>query len=59
MDFFDSLSPTAQIVALFVGIAILFLLAFSNNKRNKGKLYDRKRRSFRDNYYDKKKDSHH
>ena len=56
MDFFDSLSPTTQIVALFVGIAILFLLVFSNNKRNKGKLYDRKRRSFRSNYYDKKKD---
>jgi len=55
MDFFNSLSPTTQIVALFVGIAILFLLVFSNNKRNKGKLYDRKRRSFRENYYTRKK----
>ncbi len=56
MDFFNSLSPTTQIVALFAGIAILFLLVFSNNKRNKGKLYDRKRRSFRDNYYNRKKE---
>ena len=57
MDFFDTLSPTAQIVSLFVGIAILFMLVFSNNKKNKGKLYDRKRRSFRDNYYSRKKEA--
>lgn len=56
MDFLNSLSPSTQIVVLFIGIAILFLFVFSNNKRNKGKLYDRKRRSFRDNYYNRKKD---
>ena len=56
MEFFDSLSPTAQIFIIFIAIAILYLAVFSNNKRNKCKLYDRKRRSFRDNYYDRKKD---
>ena len=55
MDFFNQLSPSTQIVLLFVGIAILFLAVFSNSKKNKSKLYDRKRRSFRDNYYDRKK----
>ncbi len=56
MDFFDSLSPTTQIFVIFIGLAVLFLAVFSNNKKNKGKLYDRKRRSFRDNYYTRKKD---
>ena len=55
MDFFNTLSPSTQIVLLFVGIAILFLAVFSNSKKNKNKLYNGKRRSFRDNYYDRKK----
>jgi len=55
MDFFNTLSPSTQIVLLFVGIAILFLAVFSNSKKNKSKLYNGKRRSFRDNYYDRKK----
>ena len=55
MVFFNTLSPSTQIVLLFVGIAILFLAVFSNSKKNKNKLYNGKRRSFRDNYYDRKK----
>jgi len=37
MDFFNTLSPSTQIVLLFVGIAILFLAVFSNSKKNKSK----------------------
>jgi len=33
MDFFNTLSPSTQIVLLFVGIAILFLAVFSNSKK--------------------------
>jgi len=54
MDFFDALSPTTQIFVIFIGIAILFLAVFSNNRKNKDKLYGRKRRNFRRNYYKRK-----
>jgi len=55
MKFFDSLSNTTQIFVVFIGLAILFLLVFANNRRNKNKLYHRKRRSFKDNYETKKR----
>ena len=35
-------------------IAVLFYLVLYNNKRNMNKLRNRKRRSFRDKYYEKK-----
>ncbi|WP_299211533.1 hypothetical protein [uncultured Dokdonia sp.] len=56
MKFFDSLSNTSQIFVVFIGLAILFLLVFANNKRNKNKLYRRKRRNFKDNYEAKRKE---
>lgn len=56
MDFFDSLSSTSQIFIVFIGLAILFLLVFANNRRNKKRLYNRKRRNFKDNYEAKKKE---
>ncbi len=56
MDFFDSLSNTTQIFIVFIGLAILFLLVFANNRRNKKRLYNRKRRNFRDNYEAKRKE---
>ncbi len=56
MEFFDSLSNTSQIFVVFIGLAILFLLVFANNKRNKDKLYHRKRRNFKDNYQAKRKE---
>ena len=56
MKFFDSLSNTSQIFVVFIGLAILFLLVFANNKRNKNKLYRRKRRNFKDNYAAKRKE---
>ncbi len=39
----------------FIIVIILFPLLLFNNKRNKNKLYNRKGRNFRDNYYEKKK----
>jgi hypothetical protein len=37
-------------------IVPIFLLLIWNNKKNKEKLYDRKGRSFRENYYSRKKE---
>ena len=54
MDFFNQLSSSTQIVVLFAGIAILFLAVFTNSKKNKNKLHNRKHRSFGDNYTRKK-----
>ena len=56
MKFLESLSPITQIFLTFIGIAVLFILVFFNNKKNKNRLYSRKRRSFKDNYYARKKD---
>ncbi|WP_299768752.1 hypothetical protein [uncultured Dokdonia sp.] len=55
MKFFDSLSTTTQIFVVFIGLAVLFMVVFANNKRNKDKLYHRKRRNFKDNYEAKRK----
>lgn len=55
MEFFDSLSNTSQIFIVFIGLAILFIIVFANNKRNKNKLYHRKRRNFKENYEAKRK----
>ncbi|WP_299684354.1 hypothetical protein [uncultured Dokdonia sp.] len=56
MKFFDSLSTTTQVFVVFIGLAVLFMIVFANNKRNKNKLYHRKRRNFRDNYEAKRKE---
>ncbi len=53
---FDSLSEETQLIVMVIGIAILFILVSLNTKRNKGKLYDRKKRNFKRNYYTKKKE---
>ncbi len=41
---------------VFIIVSIVFPLLLLNNKRNKNKLYNRKGRNFRDNYYEKKKE---
>lgn len=51
---FDSLPVVTQFVLIVIGIALLFLYVFSNSKKNKEKLYKRKRRDFRKNYYERK-----
>tara|TARA_R110001632_G_scaffold48293_6_gene121720 strand:+ start:178 stop:354 length:177 start_codon:yes stop_codon:yes gene_type:complete len=56
MDFFDSLSETAQIGLVFFILMILFLLVFFNNRKNKEKRYNRRGRNFKENFYNKKKE---
>ena len=41
---------------LFIIVIILFPLLLYNNKRNRNKLYNRKGRNFRENYFEKKKE---
>lgn len=55
MDLLESLSADFQLVILIVGIAILFLVVFWNNKRNQHKRYNRTKRNFRQNVEVKKK----
>lgn len=40
----------------FIIVIILFPLLLYNNKRNRNKLYHRKGRNFRENYFEKKKE---
>ena len=56
MDFFDSLSNTAQIGLVFAVLAVLFIVVFFNNKKNKEKRYNRRGRNFKENFYNKKKE---
>ncbi len=51
---FDSLSEETQLILMIIGIAVLFALVSWNTKRNKNKLYGRKKRNFKKNYFDKK-----
>jgi hypothetical protein len=57
MDFFDSLSNTAQIGLVFLILAILFILVFFNNRKNKEKRYNRRGRNFKENYYNRKREN--
>ena len=55
MDFFNNLSPTAQIFVSIIGVAILFLLVFANNKRNTTRQRGRRSRRFGEGLKDKYK----
>ena len=57
MDFFDSLSNTAQIGLVFAVLAVLFIVVFFNNKKNKEKRYNRRGRNFKENYYNRKREN--
>ncbi len=50
----EQFSPDIQFIIVIAIIAVLFLLVFFNNKRNKQKRYGRKNRDFRRNFYEKK-----
>ncbi|RAV30048.1 hypothetical protein DN748_04410 [Sinomicrobium soli] len=50
MDFGDQSS-----IVYIVVIAVLFLLVLWNSRRNSRRWKDRKRKSFRDQYYDRKR----
>ncbi|WP_378177029.1 hypothetical protein [Aquimarina sp. SS2-1] len=52
---FDSLSEETQLILVVIAIALLFFAVRWNSGRNKKKLYDRDKRDFRKNYYNKKK----
>jgi len=51
---FEELSPEMQFIVVIVGLALLFLLVLWNNKRNTNKRFDRDKRNFRKNFYEKK-----
>lgn len=55
MELFESLTADLQLIFLIVGIAILFLVVYWNNKRNQHKRYNRTKRNFRQNVEVKKK----
>ncbi|WP_158447887.1 hypothetical protein [Aquimarina longa] len=51
----EALSEENQLILMILGIAILFIAVSWNTKRNKNKLYNRKDRSYKKNYFEKKK----
>ncbi|MAQ75473.1 MAG: hypothetical protein CL613_03970 [Aquimarina sp.] len=52
---FDSLSEETQLIIMVVGLAALFALVMWNTKRNKEKFYGRRKRDFRRNFKEKRK----
>ncbi|RZT00277.1 hypothetical protein [Aquimarina brevivitae] len=52
---FDSLSEETQLLVMVLGLALLFILVMWNTKRNSSKFYGRKKRDFRKNVQEKKK----
>ena len=52
LDFFPE---NLQTILIVVVLAILFLAVVANNKRNQTKMRDRKKRSFRADYLERKK----
>lgn len=53
---FESLSGETQLILMVIGIAVLFILVFYNTRRNKNKLYNRRKRNFKDNVIHKRKE---
>ena len=51
-----AISEENQLVFLIIGIAVLFILVFWNNSRNKKQQSARRTKSFRNNYTQKKQD---
>ena len=52
LDFFPE---NLQTILIVVVLAVLFLAVVANNKRNQTKMRDRKKRSFRADYLERKK----
>ena len=55
LDYFENLSPLAQILIVFGALGLLFLVVLKNNTRNKNKLKRQKGRNFRERLNEKKK----
>ncbi|WP_121667440.1 hypothetical protein [Mesonia aquimarina] len=56
MNYFDNLSPLTQILLVFGGLALLFLLVIANNKRNKQKRPGSNTQSFKERLEERKKE---
>ncbi|MGO4911470.1 MULTISPECIES: hypothetical protein [unclassified Leeuwenhoekiella] len=52
----DFIPENLQTIIIVVVLAILFLGVVKNNKRNQRKMRDRKKRNFRAEYFDRKKE---
>lgn len=50
----DFIPENLQTILIVVVLALLFLAVMKNNKRNQSKMRDRKRRSFRADYFERK-----
>ncbi|MFO7701436.1 MAG: hypothetical protein R6V37_00430 [Psychroflexus maritimus] len=51
----ESISAENQIIAIVIFLALMFLLVVFNHRRNTKKQYNREKRNFRKNYFEKKK----
>ena len=54
IEYLESITPATQVILLFIGLAILFLVVIANNRRNKNKLKNRKGKNFRERYNERK-----
>lgn len=53
----ENLSEETQLIIAIIGIAVLCLIVFANNRHNKRKQYQRKNRNFQKNYHEKKREN--
>jgi len=51
MDFFNTLSSSAQLILLVIGLVVVFLLVFANTKKNNNKQRQRRRKKFGETIY--------
>lgn len=56
MNFFNNLSPATQIIVSVIGVSLLFLIVFANNKRNTNNQRGRNKRRFGENLQQKMKE---
>ena len=54
----DNFSPLTQILLVFGGLALLFLLVLANNKRNKEKRSGSNSKNFRQRIKDRREEQH-
>ena len=52
----DFIPESLQTILIVIVLAVLFLAVVANNKRNTGKLRERKKRNFRTDYLERKKE---
>ncbi|WP_370174669.1 hypothetical protein [Leeuwenhoekiella palythoae] len=52
----DFIPDNLQSILIIVVLAVLFLAVMANNKRNQSKLRDRRKRNFKTDYFNLKKE---